>query len=467
MGALSRRRAVPRPLPLVLCSILWSGEAFVSSRRRYLQRRTSSNPNNDVRLQFTVSSTATSRPAPWQSVKDPFPGGNSPRIVLYSASSMADSRRRGRRRLKSEQLLPLASSKTTYDSNNKSPGLMATLFQFSVVVAAYLLHLLVLSQRQVVFPVQLFPNDRGHFTGLGWDSIAGMVSLCVYGIQQSISKLRNKQLYQQQRSVRPWNLPRDNLRFRLTTSLTCVLLVQAYFLTGRMSIFWEDMLYELSARDFAITIPLFRALTVLLGHLSWVIVGSSLLRWLPRPPPFFQKREHVSVSVNNSRAPSEPTTGNNAANDKGNVIEEVIEEYIDDGDDDLDDSPPDSKIYKKLFRTDISTLYSQTGIPKKHPSQVPDIPPKQTKGHKPRKKQIRRVKSVSPSNSLIPQSPQQQQSEPQTPLTSMYYWFSNNSSSNWMWWTIGGYVSSAMAFLSSYYYDLLTCCHSLLRTTVC
>jgi membrane protease YdiL (CAAX protease family) len=78
------------------------------------------------------------------------------------------------------------------------------------------------------------------------------------------------------------------IRFRISMILTCGALVKAYYQTGRYSLFWEDLLYGMSAAGWPLTIPLSRSIQVLAGHLTWVAAGCTILWALPRPPPFFQ-----------------------------------------------------------------------------------------------------------------------------------------------------------------------------------
>lgn len=75
---------------------------------------------------------------------------------------------------------------------------------------------------------------------------------------------------------------------RFTSFLALCALVQAYFWTGRLSIWWEDTFYVL-ANYFPITVAMHRALCVLFGHLSWIVMGGSILRLIPRPQSFFDK----------------------------------------------------------------------------------------------------------------------------------------------------------------------------------
>lgn len=191
--------------------------------------------------------------------------------------------------------------------------------QYTVVLLLYLFHLAVLTQHELVFPVQLIPNDKGHFTGIGWDSLAGIVTLGIYRFlrqrrRQKVSADSSTTLSQSPPpplpsitgtptlDETPWNLPRNNNWHRLTSVTTALVLIRAYFETGRFSIFWEDLLYDLSGLGFFITAPMQRSLCVLLGHLSWLVLGALLLRWLPRPPKFFQaaNHHHHIVAENNN-----------------------------------------------------------------------------------------------------------------------------------------------------------------------
>merc|ERR1712226_637893 len=81
----------------------------------------------------------------------------------------------------------------------------------------------------------------------------------------------------------------------LTGILAAFVLVQTYFFTGRFSLFWEDMLYDMSGMGFPLTSPMYRSLVVLLGHLTWLTTGTLILRWLPRPPKFFGENNSTQV----------------------------------------------------------------------------------------------------------------------------------------------------------------------------
>ena len=171
--------------------------------------------------------------------------------------------------------------------------------QYSIVLLLYIFHLTVLTQKELVFPIQLIPNKKGHFTGIGWDSLAGIFTLCAYQVfrRKSRENALPSITGNPEPNEAPWNLPSHNPRHRLTAVLTAAVLVNAYFATGRFSIFWEDTVFALSGLGFPITMPMQRSLCVLLGHLSWLLLGALLLRWLPRPPKFFQPANHEDALV--------------------------------------------------------------------------------------------------------------------------------------------------------------------------
>ena len=86
----------------------------------------------------------------------------------------------------------------------------------------------------------------------------------------------------------PWKNIYQSKYSRVTAVLTLFGLVQGYMRTGKLSMFWEDKLYEI-ANYIPLTIAMHRSLSVLLSHLSWVVVGYVILRLVPRPQPFTTK----------------------------------------------------------------------------------------------------------------------------------------------------------------------------------
>ena len=174
---------------------------------------------------------------------------------------------------------------------------MRPIVQLGVALILYTLHLTVLTQKSIVFPFQLLPNNLGHFTSLGLDSVAGIVSLLAYLHLRRVTKNRPTPavpslLGSPPKKERPWQFPKLKPMARLpgaksTGLLSLYLLIQGYFMTGRFSVFWEDMLYNMAAVGFPMTIPMHRSLVVLLGHLTWIVVGGLILGIVPRPQPFF------------------------------------------------------------------------------------------------------------------------------------------------------------------------------------
>jgi membrane protease YdiL (CAAX protease family) len=95
------------------------------------------------------------------------------------------------------------------------------------------------------------------------------------------------------RNTAPWRFPKPSVKMltepgpRTTGIIGFVMLVQAYFLTGRFSLFWEDTFYAAAGMGFPLTIAMHRSLCVLMGHLTWVAIGAIILKIIPRPQPFF------------------------------------------------------------------------------------------------------------------------------------------------------------------------------------
>lgn len=192
--------------------------------------------------------------------------------------------------------------------------------QLAMALLLYLFHTLVLSQHSITFPFQLIPDNRGYFTGVGWDSVAGMATLMAYQRyiwkchhqqqQRSTSRLRENQSETQtgnhpnaatipslltvpsQFEV-PWRGVWQSYYARITSLITFVLLILAHRKAGIVSLWWEDRLYGW-ARFFPITTAMHRSLTVLTAHVSWMAMGAFILRWVPRPQPFFPEQSKAS-----------------------------------------------------------------------------------------------------------------------------------------------------------------------------
>jgi membrane protease YdiL (CAAX protease family) len=213
-----------------------------------------------------------------------------------------------------------------------SPRALPPILQLGIVLAFYWFHVGYLTTRSVAFPFQLLPNNKGHFCSITFDSLLGLVVLASYLIYIRPIRIRRELRSQmmtgaaatgdgssaqddvgddRSNSVEtttsswfnsyryPWRLPTGSVRWRLSTLVAGASLVYAYFSTGRFSLFWEDLVLSMSGLGFGLTVPRSRSLQVLLGHLTWVAVGSGILRWIPRPPPFFasQRQPHERGSA--------------------------------------------------------------------------------------------------------------------------------------------------------------------------
>jgi hypothetical protein len=204
--------------------------------------------------------------------------------------------------------------------------------QLITVLIGYTFHLVYLTQRQFIFPIQWWASPGNewrayrYFVGIGYDSLAGIIALFFYYQRfRSPTQPLPPVLVPQ---TMPWKFPPappsttqaatnlveairnqyswPHVVHRATFLLTMTCLITAYFATGRFSVFWQDILYELSAKGFPLTTPQFRAWSVLLGHLSWVGVGSALLFLFPFAPRFFRPSHPRELASSNSEAEQLP-----------------------------------------------------------------------------------------------------------------------------------------------------------------
>ncbi|GFH48092.1 hypothetical protein CTEN210_04568 [Chaetoceros tenuissimus] len=188
--------------------------------------------------------------------------------------------------------------------------------QLLCLIGFYIVHLTILTQNSIVFPIQLIPNDDGRFQSLGLDSLAGMISfasihllrkrqirkyrftpekITIPPLLKSVHQKYNIQSSQSGKSSltdskAPWYIPslRENIpSAKITSMASLFLLVTGYFMTGKLSQWVELNLYALAGLGLPLTVPMHRSLVVLGGHLAWVLIGSIILGVLLRPQPFF------------------------------------------------------------------------------------------------------------------------------------------------------------------------------------
>ena len=183
--------------------------------------------------------------------------------------------------------------------------------QFMIGLLLYIFHLRILTQHHITFPFQLIPNEQGWFTSIGLDSLAGMVSFAglVWLRKASVEHTEKEESAGALVAVPPiWSSPSeeespwrlkpktdkqtyvsgDGIPHARTTSVIAfILLTFAYFSTGRFSLFFENGLYSAAGYGMPLTVAMHRSLVVLLGHLSWVAIGSAILAGVLSPKPFF------------------------------------------------------------------------------------------------------------------------------------------------------------------------------------
>ena len=185
---------------------------------------------------------------------------------------------------------------------------MRPIVQLFVALLLYVFHLTVLTQHQLVFPIQIIPNNRGWAQSIGLDSLAGMASLAGMLWLRKTTKDRDvpavPPVFRSPKGEeRPWALPpsrllksgqgkgvgnpSSGLTPRATSLMVFLMLTYTYFHTGQFSLWCERFLYELAGVGVPLTVAMQRSLVVLLGHLGWVVAGSAILRFALRPQPFF------------------------------------------------------------------------------------------------------------------------------------------------------------------------------------
>ena len=259
--------------------------------------------------------------------------GPRPKSVIYIHQSRVDTSRlwNDASSSSSPSYQHRASSSWIASFCSRIPSFLHFPIQLAILLACYAFHLTVLSQHVLALPVELWD---GGISSIGYDSIVGMLVGCFWYFGYNYRHYRRRQRYRmQQQSTSdstnddlPWKLLMDDdnndyddnmnaksaavldqapsstktstasttrkipwplIRFRFSFVTAAALLVKTYFQTGRLSLFWEDLLYELSAAGWPLTTARMRSLQVLLGHLSWVAAGSIILWLVPRPPSFF------------------------------------------------------------------------------------------------------------------------------------------------------------------------------------
>lgn len=186
--------------------------------------------------------------------------------------------------------------------------------QFLIGLLLYIFHLRILTQHGIAFPFQLIPNEQGWFTSIGLDSLSGMLSFAglVWLRRASVKHVQNEDGKKKNGKVAvppiwtrptedesPWRLQstkeeKDGVNDldgrphpRSTSVVAFALLTFAYFSTGRFSLLFENGLYAAAGLGLPLTVAMHRSLVVLLGHLTWVAVGSAILAGVLSPKPFF------------------------------------------------------------------------------------------------------------------------------------------------------------------------------------
>lgn len=149
---------------------------------------------------------------------------------------------------------------------NRTKGL-PPLAQLGGVGLLYAVHTCFLSRGCVAYPVQLFPNERGLFQSVGYDSLAGMAVLGLRWAHVTTRPRRKVEV--------PWK-PRDIEPAKLFAVVSTLL--AAFFVSGiATAVLLEGPLEAAVSNGATVSIAMQRSLQVLVGHLAWVATGTAIL----------------------------------------------------------------------------------------------------------------------------------------------------------------------------------------------
>jgi membrane protease YdiL (CAAX protease family) len=207
---------------------------------------------------------------------------------------------RGRKRRRPSDLIPLHASKKekgeySVERWQKLYWYTSPPIQWITLLAVYAFHLTVLSRRGGI--------SIGDTTVVGYDAIVGGGVFAALLLLSRLSVVVGRLWWPWQKvppgqrrwrataPQPPWHLPSTNhVRFRLSTVAALVALFYAYLQTGKFSLYWEDFLLELSYGGWPITEWSYRALQIILSHLTWTSAVVSILAVLPFPTVFRPQR---------------------------------------------------------------------------------------------------------------------------------------------------------------------------------
>lgn len=167
------------------------------------------------------------------------------------------------------------------------PPIPSQITQISTTLVLYALHLCILTKRSFVFPFQLIPNNHGLFLQIGYDSIAGMLSLAMFLRYNHNKRLKTDSNHDQNESSEsplPWHVP-QKLKPKVTT--VALILLTLYFASGLFAQTYDQILFALKTFGLPITDQMHMSLQVLLSHLTWVFMGVNILG--TQLPDFFKR----------------------------------------------------------------------------------------------------------------------------------------------------------------------------------
>jgi len=254
-------------------NLMESNERSWSHGNQLTRTKRSFNRHNSLLVVFLCASQGK-----WLSVD----GFSTPLRTMNPAGPFAAISRQRLPRLSTqspENLSPLfllaTSSAEKADDRIQLPPFVHCLCQWTIVAAAYSLDLFVTSRHHLILPVQM-QIGGAYFSTIGYDSLAGILVALAYWNKSA-------------RAPFPFSFPKDSTWHRLTFLITVLVLVPLYFQTGIWSQLWKYFLYEHYGH--CLNMPQVRSWTVLLGHLSWVVAGMTMLTLIPAGPRFWGRSQ--------------------------------------------------------------------------------------------------------------------------------------------------------------------------------
>jgi hypothetical protein len=130
---------------------------------------------------------------------------------------------------------------------------MNPLAQLIVGLGFYLLHTLVLSRHLLPFPYQLIPNNSGLFQSIGWDELAGLITVIAAAAWRP---------WRHNPKTLPWRIDGTAVPTKSKALVVAAVLGAAHYFSGYLGYLCEYALYGVAALGFPMTLPMHFSLQV-------------------------------------------------------------------------------------------------------------------------------------------------------------------------------------------------------------